>query len=324
MPVIPAISQGIKIGMDFTPAADPNAVSVIKGISQACMSSTALMPGVPPIPVIPAGTAIAIAMSLLEALINYFIKAIEKQCQILMRNYNTAFTKATSTRDAASLKLFNDLIIAQKKMKDDLAVLQAKVDKLNKEIGVITKKQTSERAKYDAAIFSYKEMAKKADETGDQATKDKAITNIALLDPWIKEIMLMTVEIVNRQIEIKFTQIDINKMLPLTNINITNTWDLMANTWANKFEVAVPYYPDLPDKPTLPKVPKMPKEPDSIRVARQMLAKWLTAPMVPPIALVISGLFETLRQQATTLPPPVAAQLESMADGLILQLGLCF
>jgi hypothetical protein len=324
MPVIPAISQAMKIGLNFTPGADPNSVSVIKGTAQAAMSAPALMPGVPPIPVFPVGVAISISMSLVEAIVNYFIKAIEKQAQKISQQYATQYQQALAKREIASNTLYNNLLIAQKKVKDNIVKEQAQIVKLQAEIDATTVIQMTQQSAYNAAIFQYNSDAKAAQAIGDTDGYNKAVENINSLAPWVKQILLLSITIINDQISIREINRNIDQETVLASIAITNTWNDMANTWAPEFSVAAPYYPDLPPLPTLPAIPKMPKEPAIVRVARQMLAKWMCAPMVPPIALVIAGMFEVARQQSPQLPPPMAAQLEAMADAIILQIACCF
>lgn len=320
MPVIPTISQGILTGLKYTPGAPPQLVGAIKSAAQASMSSTGLMPMVPPIPVIPVGVAVSATLTVLEAMLNLGFEQASKLASKLIAQYNKDLTSALETRAAALDELYESETTKQSELQEEVDILQEEITVLQEEIEQLTQQRETEMSAYQAVIFEYKEKAKKAEEKGDAEERDYWIDQVSLHDEWLAEIILIVIEITNKNIEVISKERDIENKQELLELNIQKEWEWLEEH-ATDFEVAVPFYPDVPTPPTIPDVGAIPKESPLSLFTRQIFAKWIATPTVPPIGLVVSAIQMVVQSFSPVTPAQAAAQIESIGDSLILYCG---
>lgn len=324
MPVIPQISQGIKTGLKFSPAAPPQLVGAITSASQAIMAGMALMPMAPtPIPVLPVGQAVSSVMTKIEAMIFKTFEAKAQIIQKMIEQYNKDLSAAQAQQKSAIEQLYNDEKTAQDRIKEEIVVLEEEITTLTAEIAELTARQEAERAAYMAEIYSYKDNAKRAEEQGKLDERDAWIAKVSDLDPWLAEIILITVQIINDRLAIMSKQIELDDKKELANLTLKREWDFLEE-YATDFEVAVPNYPDLPTPPSLPPSSPIPQENFLSKASRQIFAKWVAAPMVPPIGLIVAAIQLLIQSFQASTPPVLSAQVESQADAFILTLGGCF
>jgi len=324
MPVIPQLNEVIKIGLDFSGAAPAPAVAVTKTMAQVIMSIPMLLPlGIVAIPIIPFGAPISLIIQLLEYLINYFFELVTKIIQKLIDLYSKQLIKALNQRIAAEQKLYDDEKIAQKKIRERRKFIESRIPEIQQEMIDLKLYQDKEKTKYNDTVFQYSQKAKIAKDAGNEEDAKFWENMISSLEEWLVKILLITVEIMNKKLEMWELERELKKIIPICELSIEKKWDFLEE-WADDFEVPIPYYPDLPERPNLPKLPVLPKSngciPDKLK---QMLGKWLTAPMVPPIGLAVGAILECIRAQMAPLPAPIAAQVEAFADGITSQLGMC-
>lgn len=324
MPVIPAISQGIMTGLKFTPAAPPQLVGAIKSGAQGGMASASLLPMAPsPIPVIPVGIAVSSVLTMIEAIMFKTFEETSKLTERLMKEYYKQLNNARSDRESAQAELYESEKTRQEEIKEEIVALEEEIATLQAEIEELTITQEEERAAYEATIFEYKENAKKAEEIGDIEERDFWIAKVEEHDPWLAEIIQIVILITNKKIEVMTKQREIESKQELANLSIKNEWTWLE-THATDFEVAVPFYPDLPMPPNLPPTAAIPQEGRLPKFARQIFAKWIAAPMVPPIGLVVAAIQMVLQSYSPSLPAPASAQIESTGDSMILTCGGAF
>lgn len=322
MPVIPTLNEAIKLGLNFTAAAPPMLVATLKTVAQVIMSSMALQPmGIVAIPVIPFGAAISLIIQFIEYMINFFFELIAKIIQKMVELYARQLKKAQQQRKAALDKLYADEKAKQKVLRERKKEIETRIPEIYTEMDELAAYQTEEKAKYEATVFAYSEKAKAAKEAGDEAGAKRWENMISSLEEWLVSILLITVEIMNKKLEVWELERELKRITPLCELDIVKNWEFLEE-WADDFEVPVPYYPDLPDKPNLPTLPVLPKSNCITEKLKQMLGKWLTAPQVPPLGMAIGGVLECVRAQMAPLPAPIAAKIESVTDGIALQLGL--
>ena len=323
MPVIPQISEGIKIGLKMNPAAPPKVVGVITSASEAIMSMSAMLPVSPPIPVIPIGTVVSSALTMIESSIFQSFTQSTQLTNKLINQYNNDYKKAVSQREIAQKTLFQREKDAQDQIKEEIKELEKEINKIEKEISELEKKQAEERSAYMATIFGIKERAKKADKEGRIEERDALIAKVSEFDYWLANIILMTIDIINKRIEVKSKKQELDSKQDLANLKIKNDWSWLSNN-ATSFNVVIPYYPDLPAPPNLPPTVPIPKESPLPKFLRQIFAKWVTHPMVPPIGLLVSALQMVIQSYTPNTPAPLAAKIESVSDSFILMLGGCY
>ena len=320
MPVIPQISEGIKIGLKTNPAAPPDVVSSITTVSQVTMSMGAMQPAVPfPIPVLPIGASMSMVMTKLEALMFMTFEVITKIIQTLLSNYQREYSKAVAKRDEAEKKLYADEKEAQKNLKESSIELKKEIDQLDSDVIRLTKEKEEEFSKYNAQLFKYREALMNAKT---QEERDLISNQIDLLEPWLAKIILKSIEITNKKIDKMIKEMDYNKMVELLELKISNDWEWLEDH-VSDFNVVVPYHPDLPEIPSLPQLPPIPNEPPLVKATRQALAKWFATPSVPPLGILISALMTMLAGMAPATPA-TAAKTESINDALLLQMAGCF
>lgn len=320
MPVIPQISEAVKIGLKTNPAAPPDIVASITTASQVMMSLGALQPAVPfPIPVLPVGAGVSLVMTKLEALMFLTFEIIANIIKTLLANYKKEFDKAKKKQKEAEEKLLEDEKQAQEDLKPTAKELKTNIDTLTKEMEKLEEEKTKEFAAYYAQLFIYREkliLAKSDDE------RTEATRKIDNLEPWLAKIILISIEITNKKIAKIFLQIDYDKVLELLALKIESDWEWLGDH-AGDFNVTVPYHPDLPEIPSLPQIPPLPNEPPLVKATRKALAKWMATPSVPPLGILISALMTMLASLAP-VPAPLAAKKESINDALLLQMAGCF
>jgi len=286
------------------------------------MDSMGLIPmGIIAIPAIPFGAAISFILQLLEYLINFFFELIAKIIQKMVEMYAKQLRKAKTQRAAALKKLYIDEKEAQDKMKIQLKEYEERIPEIYIEMDELKVYQAAELAKYKDTVFKYSEKAKAAEEEGNEEMSQTWQDMITSLDEWLVAILLITIEIMNKKLEVWEMERAVKRITPLTLIQLKKDWEFLED-YADDFEVPVPYYPDLPDPPSLPTLPVLPKGNCITDKVRQMLGKWITCPMILPIGLAIGGMLECVRAQMPTLPPPAAAKMESITDGIVKSLGI--
>ena len=273
-----------------------------------------------PLPVLPLGVAAAFALTQIEAMMFKGFEEASKIAEKLMKQYYTDLDKAKQQRKDAEQELYQSEKDRQEEIKEEIKVLETDIKTLEEEIIVIKKTQDEEMGKYKAVVFEYKENAKKADAIGDYIERDKWIAKVEEHDEWLGTIILMTVEIIHRKIDIMNKERELEDKKYLAELKIENDWDWMEDK-ATDFEVIVPYHPDLPLPPNLPNSGVIPQESPLIKFGRQIFAKWIVAPMIPPIGLIVAAVMLQIQSMEPSTPPPAAAKSEASADSLILQLG---
>lgn len=320
MPVLPIISEGIKMSLKFTTSAPAPIVAGITTVSQVSMSTPALQFGF--IPVIPAGAAASLALTAIEAILFKSYELLSKLIQTLVEQYQKQYKDAVKTRMSAEQKLYEDLLIAQEELKVEVADLEEQIATLEIEIPTLQAEQQAQMIDYENTIFEYSENAKSAEAAGDFELRDDWLQKINDLEWWIVDIILMSVEIINKQLAIFPLQLDLDFKKPLSEVSITKEWDAMVDL-ATDMIVPVPYHPDLPDVPSLPVLPPIPQIPELAKATAKAFAKWLTAPQVPPIGIAVSAIFAYLMSLIPANTPPTSAKMEAMADSFLLLLGGC-
>jgi len=302
-------------------AAPAMLVASLKTVAQTIMSIPMLLPvGIAMIPIIPFGAAISLVIQMIQYLINYFFELTAKIIQIMVSLYSKALSKAKAQRAAAELKLYNDEKKAQDKIKSRKLFIDGRIPEIIQEMKDLAAYQAKEKTAYDTTVFDYASKAATAKAAGDVTTAQLWKDMISSLDTWLVKILLITVEIMNKKLEMWDLERELKKITPVCLIIIEKKWELLEG-WADDFEVPVPYYPDLPERPNLPTLPVLPKGNCMSDKLMQMLGKWLTAPMVPPIGLTVGAVLECVRAQMAPLPPPIASKMESVTDALVSQLG---
>lgn len=320
MPVLPIINEGIKTGLKFTADAPAPLVAGITTVSQVSMSVPALQFGT--IPVIPVGAAASFALTQIEALLFKSYGILSKIIQQLIEDYQKQYKDAVQKRSDSENQLYEDLLAAQETIIEEVSDLENEISTLNEEIVALQSEHEEQRIAYENTIFEYNENAKAAFAKGDLEERDEWLQKTAELDWWIADIILMIVEIINKQLQIRQLQMELDQKKPLAEISIVKEWNAMTDL-ATGMAVAVPYRPDLPDVPSLPVLPPMPQIPELVKATAKAFAKWLTAPQVPPIGIAVSAMFVFLMSQIPNNPPQVSAQMEAQADAFLLQLGGC-
>lgn len=322
MPVLPTLSEAVKLGLDFTAMAPPILVAGMKTIAEVVMKVVALQPmGIVAIPVIPFGAAISFVIQLIEYLINFFFQLIAKIIQKMVELYAKQLKKAQDQRKAALNKLYDDEKEAQELLKERRKELETRIPEIYVEMDELKAYQESEKDRYDETVFKYATKAREANDAGDSVTAKLWEDMIASLEEWLVSILLITIEIMNKKLEVWELEREIKRIIPLTELSINKNWEFLEE-WADDFIVPIPYYPDLPEKPNLPTLPVLPKGNCLTDKLKQMLGKWLTAPQVPPLGLAIGGILECVRAQLAPLPPPAAAKMEAITDSIVLSMGI--
>ena len=279
------------------------------------------MPAPIPIPVIPFGAAMSLIIQMIEYMINFFFELVAKIIQKMVELYAKQLRTAQQQRKAALNKLYDDEKEAQKELRETRKELETRIPEIYQEMAELEAYQSEEKAKYDALVFEYSANAQAAKEAGNDEEAEAWEEAIRAMEDWLVSILLITVEILNKKLEVWELERELKRIIPLTELDIVKEWDFLED-YADDFVVPVPYYPDLPDKPNLPTLPVLPKSNCMTEKAKQMLGKWLTAPMIPPIGLTVGAVLECIRAQAAPLPAPAAAQLESMSNSIATQLGM--
>lgn len=324
MPVIPQISEGIKTGLKFNPGADPKIVAVTTASSQAAMASTSFQPAAPvPLPVIPFGLSIGIIMGQIEAAMNKSYEEAGKISARLMKDYERQAKKAEIQQESAVDELYDDEKTRQNEIKEEISTIEQQISVLEEEIIALQKKQDEERTAYMAEVFIYKEQAKIAEEEKNSTKRDEWISKIDDLEYWLAEIILMVIEIVNKTIEIMQLKRDLENYQELAGLSIQKNWEWLEDK-ATDFEVSVPYYPDTPLPPNLPPTTPQMKESKMAKFGRQIFAKWIVTPTMPPIGLIVAAIQMVIQSYAPSTPPPLAAKTEAQTDSLILKIGGAF
>lgn len=319
MPVIPQVSQGIELGLNFTPSAPPEVVATIKQIAQTVMAASAIQPMVPPMPVMPVGAAITYALMLIEAML-FKLSEIISQIIIQMQNqYNQQLQAAQDQRETALEELFQSELTAQEELVELIQTLRDEIAQLQVDIQTLKATKDEEFAKYNAKVMEFGEIALQAQKNGDQASADEAKRQIYLLEPWLDEIIKMIIEITNKNIELRLKNIELEQKLPLSELQIQRDWEFLES-YADDFEVAIPNYPDMPDEPNYPRLPPIQQIPEKVKAYAQAFAKWVTAPQVPPIGIVVSTVLKEINAMVPK-DPLTAAQTASIPDSLVLILG---
>lgn len=319
MPVIEAIPQAIKMGANFVPQTVDQA-AMVQATAQAMVTIPALMPTpVGPIPLPVIGLIISYLMTKLMALPAEMTQRVVKIISEMQKAYEKQLADAQKKQSQAQTKLYTDLTTKQTAIKAEVETLSDDIEKLIKEIKALTVAEEAEMTKYQAVIFEYAAKAKELDEAGKKTESEVYITKIKELDFWLAQIVTMLTEIINKKIELKFMQMELEEKKALAEMKIENEWLSMVEV-STDFEVAVPYYPDLPSPPSYPSIPKFPNMPPQVRTAIQMFNKWLACPLVPPMGVAIAALLMMLKEKAPN-SPLTAAQLDAQAEAMIPRLG---
>jgi len=320
MPVIEAIPQAVKLGANFVPQ-DVSQAAMVQASAQAMVTIPALMisPAGVPIPLPVFGIIISFLMTKLMALPAEIAQVVLKIITDMQKAYEKQLADAQKAQANAQTKLYNDLTAKQTTIKAEVKELEDAIKKLTKEIQVLTVEEEAEMAKYQAVIFEYAAKAKELENAGKKAESDEYIAKIKELDFWLAQIVTMLTNIINKKLELKFMQLDLDEKKRLAEMKINNEWEPMVEV-ATDFEVAVPYYPDIPSPPQLPSMPKLPNIPPQVRTAMQMLNKWMVCPLVPPMGVAIAGLLMMLKEKVPN-SPLTAAQLDAQAEAMIPRLG---
>jgi len=322
MPVIPQLSQVVKIGKTASGGLPAEASAAIDAASQAQVAGSGLqpipfLPGV--IPVIPFGIAISMIMTKIEAMIFKSFEDLSSITQQIMDKYNIDKTKAENKRNIANEKLYNDLINKQLELIDELKILKDELAQINITIPELEDIQTIEIENYTNIINKIKQESKNAELDGRIQESLDIEETIHNHDKWLQEINDRGIEIVMLELRIPPLEREIEEKTELTEIKINKDWDTNVDL-ADRFEVVVPPYPDLPDPPELPTSPPIPNESEFVKASRKAFAKWLVTPTIFPFGIPIATILLYI-QAAATAPAPAAAQIESNADASILQGG---
>lgn len=321
MPVIPEVNKAFKVGLGFTPDAPPDVVAGAKTGGEAAMDGLGLMPiGPALVPIAVTGAAITFTLLRIEAML---FSSNEKSSQIsgkLMNIYYEQLTKAQNQRLAAENKLFEDEKAAKQEWVDRYEEILAKIEENNKKYDELSKEYTKQLAEYLTTIAPFAESAKKAREAGNEEEEQKWVDEIAKYDPWYEEIQLIMVDMVQLQLDNMLLQMDADRIEPITKIEIKKDWIYMEGI-ASLLEVVVPFYPDLPTKPNLPVTTPVTLEDCWPKALRKAFAKWICAPMIPPVGLVVASTLEMVKCFISQVPPVLAATMESQADSIKMPLG---
>ncbi len=319
MPVIPQLSQIIKIGKTASGGLPAEVSASIDAFSQAQVAGPSLQPVPLPcsvIPVIPFGIALSIIMTKIEALMFKSFEDLSSLTKQLLEKYQADKTKAETQRGIAETKLFNDLIKKQEIIKEQVIELQTQIDDINKQLPELQAKQDSEMVAYQAVIFEIKNRAKNYEESGDIKKRDEVLEEIKKHDNWLAEIIKISVQIITLKLQLPSLKSELEEKNILAKMSLQKKWDDNINQ-ADLFEVAAPPYPDIPSPPNLPVAPPIPKESEFVKAMRKAYAKWQVTPTILPTGIPLAALLLYIQAQAP-VPPPLAAQLESNADASIL------
>jgi hypothetical protein len=279
------------------------------------------------VPLIPAGVAVAIILNRIDASKFFGNQEDAKIGGKLMREYYKQLEKATTDRRAAEEELFESLKTAKAEVVAEYEDIKSQIKEKEEKIETLTEKFTKQLAEYQSTILPFAEKAKKADEKGDIKEKEKWEEKIEKYDPWYEEIALINVDIVQLQLDIFLLQIDLETLQPLTEVEIKKDWAYMISIVGPrqlvKFNVPVPYYPDLPDMPNIPGSAGVPVQQEScvVKEAKKALNKWITCPMVPPMGIAVSGIIGMVQCMTPSLPAPVAAKIESEKGSIMPSIG---
>lgn len=325
MPVIPQLSQLVKLGKTASGGMPAEASATIDAISQAQIAGPSLqpipfLPGL--LPVIPFGIPISIIMTKIEAMMFKSFEDLSALTKQLMEKYNQDLEKAKTQREQATNKLYNDLQIKQQEIKDELLTLKEELQEAEKNVIELKNEQESEMEKYTQVIFEIKDQAKKAELEGNVIERDRLVETISNHDDWLAEIIQISVEIITLELRITSLKNEIEDKKYLAELKIPKIWETDVEL-ADLFEVPVPSHPDLPAPPILPNSPPIPKESEFVKALRKSFGKWIVAPTVLPLGIPLAAILLYIQSLATA-PPQLAAQLESQADASILQGGGCF
>lgn len=319
MPVIPVLSQAVEIGLNFMPAAPPEVVATVKQMAQIVLVSPSLQAMVPPIPVIPAGAPVTYALMLIEAML-FKLYEIINQIIIQMQNqYSQQLEKALNQREEALEELYQAEIEAQELLIEEVQELRDIIAQLEIEIQELERTQKEELALYQAELVKIKEEAIQAHNEGNLNANQEAEEKVQALEPWLDEIIKMIIEITNKKIEKIQKDIELDLKLPLSTLNLVKEWTFLE-TYADGFEVAIPYYPDLPDEPNFPVLPPIPQIPEKVKAFGKAFAKWATGPQLPPLGILVATALKEINAMVPK-DPITGAQLDSIPDALNIILG---
>ena len=321
MPVIDLISEGIKIGSKFAPL-DAEPYGAMCAASQAAIAIPSRIPmGKITIPNPPFGQAISLILNKLEALPSEIAKQITNIIMKTIAEYIKQVEAAKKARKEALDTLYKDLREKQDEIKKQIPDTEKQIEDITEEIKTLEKKYNEELSKYMNTVFKYAENAKNSLAEGKEDEAIEWADKISTLDPWLGEILILLSDIINKKLDLKFLEYDLEEMERLAAIKIIKDWNYM-NTIATDFEVAIPYYPDIPPMPMLPVLPPIPQEPGIVRTTRKQFAKWMATPLIPPLGVSISAILLNIVESVPQTPSG-AAMLESQADGTVLKLGGC-
>lgn len=322
MPVIPQISQSIKISKAVSGGLPPEPISVIDGTTQASLSLPSLQPvPFPPFttPIIPFGMAIGMILTKLEALLFQAFEDLNSIRQKTMDKYNNDRSKALIQRDNSENKLYYDIIESQKKIKEDVKKIEQEIDDTTIKIKELEEEQKIEKTKYDKIVFGISKKAKDLEESGDIEESKKVRDTIKNHDDWLSDIIKMTIEITQLKLLKTRKEKELQQKRVLADMNIIKNWD--DNTkQATSFNVAIPFRMDLPELPSLPPLVPVIPESEFIKALRKSFGKWIVTPTILPFGISLSAILLFVQSQAPAIPP-LASKLESDADGAILQGG---
>jgi hypothetical protein len=322
MPVIPMVDQAVQLGLKNTPQAPPDVVASITTAAQTVMALMALQPMVPtPIPVIPFGQAVSMVLTKIEAMMFQTYEQISKIIKSLLDQFNQQLQQALATRKTAEAKLYADLVAAQNKIKAEIPTLQTAIATEQADIVNLQNQQALQQAKYEQTMFTYGNNAYQAKLAGDMAQVNYWAAQAAALDPWLAQIIQMSITIINEKLDVADKKATLAQDEQLAAIVITPDWNTDVNL-ATDFSVPVPFHPDIPMLPSLPTIPPIPQEPALAKATRKALAKWMATPAIPPIGIAIAAILQMVMGLASN-SAATAAQLESQADSMLLLLSGC-
>lgn len=327
MPTIPQVNEAINLPLAYTPSAPPKLVGDTKSLANGIMASNGLLPvGIFLIPLIPFGMGISMVLNRIDAMQNLGAQTDANITQKLLADYNRRLEQATEQREEAIEELYESLKIAKENIIEEYNGLSEQINENENKIKELEKEYNSQLAKYMATITPIAEKAKKAEERGDEEEKEKWEGEIEKYDPWYEEINLFMVDMVNLRLDNILLQMDADLIQPLTKVAIKKDWDYMVGITGprvlGKFDVPVPYYPDLPDPPNIkPAKPLTNNESCMSKNLKKTFNKWIACPMMPPMGLTVSATLGAVQCAAVKLPPPIAAQMESQADAIKMPLG---
>lgn len=322
MPVISQLAEVVKIGKTASGGLPAEASATIDAISQAQVAGPSMMPvPFPPgvIPAIPLGVPISIIMTKIGALMFKSFEDLSAITKQLMAKYQADLAKAQTKRKQALTKLNTDLLAKQEIIKGELTDLQAELKDINTQIPELQAFQDSEMKKYLAVIFDIKDRAKKKEDQGLTQERDTILEEIHTHDPWLAEIIKITVKIITLKLRLPSLEAEIEEKKYLATVAIPMNWETDVEL-ADLFEVAVPPYPDLPDHPELPTAPPIPKESEFVKAMQKAFTMWLVTPMILPFGIPLAGILLYIQALAQA-PAPLAAKLEAAAAASILQGG---